>query len=211
MTDARGAFHPGDLDELPRDQRTAQHPAERPAIIARRARAERRQQIVAREALAHVEHVRARRAGRQRAFADGVQFITLPEIERQRDDLDRAVRFAKQPIAQPGDRRHLGGAAGKSENDTSHIRYGATRSANSPHPKTPLLIGEGLTFFSFERSAQSPEQAPPSSSPADIEGAGAAPAAKICKPLSPCQGEGFGEREALQFFSGGYPSTPRTD
>ncbi len=113
VTDARRAFHPRDLDELTRDQRPAQHAAERPAIIARRARAERRQQIVAREALAHVEHVRARRAGRQRAFADGVQFITLTEIERQRDDFDGPVRFAKQPIAQPGDRGHLGGAAGK--------------------------------------------------------------------------------------------------
>ena len=112
MTDARRAFHLGDVDELTRNQRPAQHPAHRPAILARRAGAKRGQQIIAREALAHVEHVRARRASRQRAFADGVQFVTLPEIERQRDHFHWPVRFAKQAIAQPDDRGGLGGAAG---------------------------------------------------------------------------------------------------
>ena len=68
--DGGRAFHPGDVDELARDERPRERGRHRRAIGVERAGLERRQRVVADELLAHVDDVRAHGAEGQRALAD---------------------------------------------------------------------------------------------------------------------------------------------
>ena len=82
VRDRRRAFDLRDVDEMLRDERPAERGGQRVAALVHRAGLQRRQDEVARELLAHVEHVRARRADRQRALPHVVQFLALPEVHR---------------------------------------------------------------------------------------------------------------------------------
>jgi hypothetical protein len=88
-----------------------------PSIRATSTSLQRRQDVAARELLAHVEHVRARRPDRQRAFAHIGQLAPLAEIERHGDHF-RVVFFR-----QPGNRHRRVEPAGVRENDSFHVRF----------------------------------------------------------------------------------------
>ncbi len=87
VSDRVGTFDPGDLDELLRDQWTAERQRHRNATIVQRIGTKRRHDEVPREHVARVEHVGPLRAEREGAVADGFQRAALAQVERDRDDL----------------------------------------------------------------------------------------------------------------------------
>jgi hypothetical protein len=73
---------------------------------------QRGQHVLLRELVLHVQDVTADGAGRQRAFADGVEFLPLAEVERDGDDLGIVA------LGQPGNRDRGVEAARVREDDS---------------------------------------------------------------------------------------------
>ena len=88
-------FDAGDLDQLPRNQRPAERRPHWIAVFVDRVGLERRQDVVARELLADVEHVGADGAAGERAIAHVLELLPLTEV--QRDGHDLGAVFLGQP------------------------------------------------------------------------------------------------------------------
>ena len=87
MRNSRRVLHLRDLDELLGDQRAAERGGQRIPFFVHRAGLERRQNVIAREFLPHVEHVASDGAGADRPLANLVQLAALAKIHGDRDDL----------------------------------------------------------------------------------------------------------------------------
>ena len=114
VRDGRRLLDLGDLDELLRDERAAERRRQRVAVLVERVGLQRRQDVVARELLAHVEHVRADGAGRQRAVADVLELLALSEVHRDGDDLGAVL------LREPGDGDRRVEPAGVRQHDPFH-------------------------------------------------------------------------------------------
>ena len=95
VRDGGGILHLRDFHELLCDERAAQRGRQRIALLVHGAGLQRRQNIVAREFLAHVEHVAADGAGRHRARANLRELAPLAQIQRDGDHF--CVVFLFQP------------------------------------------------------------------------------------------------------------------
>ena len=87
MGDGARSFQARDLDQLLRNQRPAERRRQRILVFVDRSRLERRQDVLDRELVAHVDEVSPRRPDRQRACPHIVPLFPLPEVERHRDHL----------------------------------------------------------------------------------------------------------------------------
>jgi hypothetical protein len=85
----------GHLRQQPREQRIRQGGD----VDARRAGAQRLENVVAREGLASIDDVRAQRAARQRACADFLEVLALTDVDGERDHVGAMA------LQQPGDSR----------------------------------------------------------------------------------------------------------
>ena len=114
VRDRRGPLHPRDLDQPLGDERPGERGRQRIAILVQRAGLERRQDVVAGELLACIDHVRADGAERQRALADVRELAPLPEVERDGDDLGAVL------LRQPPDRHRGVEPAGIRQDNSFH-------------------------------------------------------------------------------------------
>ena len=103
--DGVGLLDAGNVDELPRDERPPSAASHRIAILVQRVGLERRQDVVARELFADVEHVRARGAGASARSRTASSSRALPEIERHGDHLGAvalpAARESPTEVSRP--------------------------------------------------------------------------------------------------------------
>ena len=95
MRHRRGTLHPRDLDQPSGDERPGERGRQRIPVLVQRAGLERRDDVVADELFARVDHMRPDGPERQRALSDVRELAALPDVERDGDDL-RAV-FLRQP------------------------------------------------------------------------------------------------------------------
>ena len=107
----------GDLAQLEGDQRPGERGFERIPIFVERVRFEHAHDVVARELVTQVEHMRARRTVCQREVAHRFQIAALPEVEDHGDDLG-GVRPTSASRSRRGD-----GAARVGKNDPLGHRY----------------------------------------------------------------------------------------
>ena len=114
VRDGRRPFHPGDLDELLRNQRACERGGERIAILVERVGLQRRNNVLARELVPAVEHVRSRRSERERALPQIGELAPLPQVHGDRDDLGAVS------LREPRDRNRGVESAGVPEDDSLH-------------------------------------------------------------------------------------------
>ena len=114
MRDGRGLLDFGDLDQLLADERAAERGGHRVAVLVDGVGLEGRQDVIAREFVAQIEDVGPHRTGRERAVANLLELLPLPQVHRHRDDL--GVVF----LLEPGNCHRGIKPAGICQNDPFH-------------------------------------------------------------------------------------------
>ena len=97
MGDRVGALALRDLDEELRDERPGERGGQRVGALVQRVGLEVRPDEVGHEALAGIDDVGARRAGRHRPLLDALAQRAAAEVDGERDDLDAVL------LLEPGD------------------------------------------------------------------------------------------------------------
>ena len=148
------------LDELSCDERAAERRAHRIAVLVDRVGFERREDVVARELLADVEHVRAHGAGRQRAVAHLLELRALPQVHRDRDDLGAVF------LGEPRDGDRGVEAARIRQDDSFHdvrllgrvvfetLRQGGRRARAARDDENRVVAGDGADGLGQPRTIE---------------------------------------------------------
>ena len=117
--DRVGALALGDLDEELRDQRPGERGGQRVGALVERVGLEVRPDEVGHEALAGIDDVGARRAGRHRPLLDALAQRAAAEVDGERDDLGVVL------LLEPGDGDRRIESARVGEDDLLH-EYGTS-------------------------------------------------------------------------------------